>query len=130
MQRIAEELMSTPQEELRERTKQFAYRVIRLFRSLPRTPEAQVIGKQLLRSATAVAANYRATNRSRSQPDFVSKISIVLEEADETLFWLECLRDNGIIRPDLLADICTEAEELVCIFSASRETARSHGHKN
>jgi four helix bundle protein len=122
--------MSTPQEELRERTKQFAYRVIRLFRSLPRTPEAQIIGKQLLRSATAVAANYRAANRPRSQADFVSKISVVLEEADETLFWLECLRDNEIIRPALLADICTEAEELVCIFPASRETARAHGHKN
>jgi four helix bundle protein len=122
--------MSTPQEELRERTKQFAYRVIRLFRSLPRTPEAQVIGKQLLRSATAVAANYRATNRSRSQPDFVSKISVVLEEADESLFWLECLRDNAVIRPELLTDLCAECEELVCIFSASRETARAHTRKN
>ena len=121
--------MTTPQQELRERTKQFAYRVIRLFRSLPRSPEAQIMGKQLLRSATAVAANYRATNRSRSHPDFVSKISVVLEEADESLFWLECLRDNGIIRPELLAGLCTEAEELVCIFSASRETARSHNKK-
>ncbi len=121
--------MDTPQQELRDRTKQFAYRVIRLFRSLPRSPEAQVIGKQLLRSATAVAANYRATNRSRSQADFVSKISVVLKEADESLFWLECLRDNEIIRADLLSDICTEGEELVRIFSASRETARSHAGK-
>jgi len=118
--------MDTPQQELRDRTKQFAYRIIRLFRALPRSPEAQVVGKQLLRSATVVAANYRATNRSRSQADFVSKISVVLEEADESLFWLECLRDNEIIRADLLTGLCREAEELVCIFAASRETARSH----
>jgi four helix bundle protein len=88
------------------------------------------MGKQLLRSATAVAANYRATNRSRSQADFVSKISVVLEEADESLFWLECLRDNGIIRAALLTGLCREAEELVRMFSASRETARSHAARS
>ena len=75
--------------ELRGRTEQLALRVIRLFRVLPRTPDAQVIGKQVLRSATSVAANYRAVQRARSRAEFISKMGIVVEESDETLFWLE-----------------------------------------
>ena len=122
--------MTTPQEELRNRTKTFAYRVIRLFRKLPKNAEAQIIGKQLLRSATSVAANYRAAGRARSQADFVSKIGVVLEEADEALFWLECLRDNAIMKPELLSELCEEAEQLVAIFSASRETARAASARN
>jgi four helix bundle protein len=116
--------MGSPQEELRCRTKQFAYRVIRLFRSLPHSTEAQVLGKQLLRSATSVAANYRAAGRARSAAEFVSKIGVVLEEADETQFWLECLADNGIVRAELLTELTKEAEELVRIFSASQQTAK------
>jgi four helix bundle protein len=122
--------MTTPQEELRQRTKQFAYRVIRLFRSLPRKPEAQVIGKQLLRSATSIAANYRAAGRARSPAEFVSKIGVVLEEADESQFWLECLVDNGIVKASLLADLLKESEELVRIFSASQQTAKTTSSKN
>jgi four helix bundle protein len=122
--------MTTPQEELRQRTKSFAYRVIRLFRSLPWTPEAQVIGKQLLRSATGVAANYRAAGRSRSPAEFVSRIAVVVEEADESQFWLESLSDNGIVRPELLNDLLKEVDELVRIFSASQQTAKAAGPKN
>ena len=117
--------MTSAQEELRNRTKQFAYRIIRLFRSLPRTTEAQVIGKQLLRSGTAVAANYRATGRARSRAEFVSKIGIVVEETDETLFWLECLADNGIVRQTRLHDLIAEANQLLAIFAASQQTARA-----
>lgn len=117
--------MTSPQEELRNRTKQFAYRIIRLFRSLPRTTEAQVIGKQLLRSGTAVAANYRATGRARSRAEFVAKIGIVVEETDEALFWLECLADNGIMRQALLHDLIAEANQLLAIFAASQQTARA-----
>ena len=82
---------------LKSRTKQMSLRVIRLYQSLPANGEAQVIGRQLLRSATSVAANYRAVSRARSDGERFSKISIVVEEADETLFWLELLTDAGII---------------------------------
>jgi four helix bundle protein len=112
-------------EQMRERTKQFAYRVIRLYRTLPKTTEAFVIGKQLLRCGTSVAANYRAAGRSRSKADFASKIAIVFEEADESVFWLECLRDHNIVREQLLQDLIAEADQLVRIFSASYHTARN-----
>lgn len=116
--------MST-QEELRARTKQFAFRVIRLFKSLPRSTEA-VIGKQLLRSGTLVAANYRAVNRARSRAEFISKIGVVLEEADETVFWLEALAEAGTVKPPLLQPLLEEANELVAIFAVSQRTARSN----
>jgi four helix bundle protein len=116
--------LTTPQEELRHRTKEFAYRVIRLFRSLPCTTEAQVIGKQLLRAATGVAANYRAAGRARSPAEFVPRIGIVVEEADESQFWLECLSDNRIVRAELLTELLKEADELIRIFSASQQTAK------
>jgi four helix bundle protein len=112
------------QEELRNRTKQFALKIIRLFRSLPKTPEAQVLGKQLLRSGTSVGANYRAAGRARSKAEFISKIGIVVEEADEVLFWIECLTESGIVKEHLLTDVHTEANELVAIFVVSRRTAR------
>ena len=85
-------------EELRERTKSFALRVIRLYRALPKSAEAQVIGKQLLRCGTAVAANYRAVCRSRSRPEFIARLGIVVEEADETMFWLGMLADADIVK--------------------------------
>ncbi len=112
------------QEELRSRTKRFALRIIRLFRHLPRTTEAQVLGKQLLRSGTSVGANYRAAGRARSKAEFISKMGIVVEEADETVFWIECLIDSGIVKPDLLTDLLAEANELLAIFAASQRTAR------
>ena len=84
-------------DELRERTKRFANRIIRLYVALPKTSEAQVIGKQLLRSGTSVGANYRAACRGRSKNEFVSKLGIVVEEADETIYWLELLLDNKLV---------------------------------
>ena len=115
---------SSKQEELRARTKRFALRIIRLFQHLPRTPEAQVLGKQLLRSGTSVGANYRAAGRARSKAEFISKIAIVLEEADETVFWLECLVESGVVKGELLRDLMKEANELVAIFAASHRTSR------
>ena len=111
-------------EALRDRTKRFALRVIRLFRSLPHSPEAQVLGKQLLRAGTSVGANYRAAGRARSKAEFVAKIGLVVEEADEVVFWLECLTESGIVRPELLSDLLEEANQLVAIFAASQRTAR------
>jgi four helix bundle protein len=90
-------------EELRNRTKNFAYRIIRLYRTLPKTAEAEVIGKQILRSATSVAANYRAATRARSRAEFIAKLGLVVEEADETLFWLECIADNAVLKQSLMA---------------------------
>ena len=112
------------QEELRNRTRRFALRIIRLFQHLPRSTEAQVLGKQLLRSGTSVGANYRAAGRARSKAEFISKMGIVVEEADETVFWIECLIDSGIVKSDLLAELLSEANELVAIFAASQRTAR------
>ena len=111
-------------EELRNRTKRFALRIIRLFRYLPRTTEAQVLGKQLLRSGTSVGANYRAAGRARSKAEFISKMGIVVEEVDETVFWIECLIESEIVKPDLLAELLAEANELTAIFAASQRTAR------
>jgi len=109
---------------LRRRTKQFALRGIRLFQHLPKSTEAQVLGKQVLRSGTSIAANYRAVCRARSKAEFVAKMGVVVEEADETVFWLECLLEAGIVRPELLADLINEANELLAIFAASQRTAR------
>ncbi len=117
--------MMTPQVELRDRTKRFAYRIIHLYRCLPRSTEAQIIGKQLLRSGTSVAANYRAANRARSQADSVSKMGIVVEEVDETVFWLECLADNAVVKPRRMADLLGEANQLLALFAASQRTARA-----
>lgn len=83
--------MNSKKEELQKRTTNFALRVVRVFRSLPNCAEARVVGNQLLRSGTSVAANYRAACKGRSRADFISKLGIVEEEADETLFWLEFL---------------------------------------
>jgi len=113
-------------QDLRERTKQFSYRIIRLSQSLPKTREADVIGRQVLRSGTAVAANYRATGRARSRAEFIAKIGVVLEEADESAFWLECLSDNHILPPERLSDLIVEANELIAIFASSRKTAKAN----
>jgi four helix bundle protein len=112
-------------QELRARTKAFALRVIRMSQALPRSREANVLLQQVLRSATSMAANYRAAGRSRSKADFISKIGIVVEEADETVFWLEMLADSGIVQPAKLQNLSDEATQLVAIFTASRKTAKT-----
>jgi len=115
---------TTSSEALKERTKRFALLVIRLCRSVPRSQEGIIITRQLLRSSTSVGANYRAVCRARSNADFVSKLGVVLEEADETLFWLELLVDSGVAQPDRIAPLLKEANELVSIFVASLRTAK------
>ena len=111
-------------EELKKRCKQFAIRIVMLFRSLPRTDEARIIGKQVLRSGTSVAANYRAVCRARSKAEFIAKIGVVVEEADETVFWLELIVDTGIVREAPLRSLMSEGNELLAIFAASQYTAR------
>jgi four helix bundle protein len=116
--------MATQAEQLRERTQQFSLRVIRLFKALPKTEESRVIGRQLLRAATSVGANYRATGRARSRKEFASKMNIVLEEIDESVFWIELLEKAGIVSQKRLTSILDEANQLLLIFSASVRTAR------
>ena len=111
--------------ELKQRTKRFAIRIVKLFQSLPRSPEAQTLGKQVLRSGTSIAANYRAVCRARSRAEFISKMSVVLEEADETVFWIELLVETEIIRPEPAQELLNEANQLVAIFGASLRTAKS-----
>ena len=120
-----ETALSIQQEELRARTKRFAIASVRLYRVLPKSNEAQVLGKQFLRSGTSVAANYRAVCRARSRAEFVAKLGLVLEEADESLFWLELIRDCGIMQAEKLTRIMREALELTSIFSAAQRTART-----
>jgi len=116
--------VSSP-DEMRRRTKEFALRVIKLFRALPKREEARVLGRQILRSGTGVAANYRSACRARSRADFISKIGIAVEEADETSFWLELLIDAGIVKRGRLENLMVEVNELVRIFQGSRTTAKS-----
>jgi four helix bundle protein len=117
-------LMPSQQEELRDRTKAFAVRIVRVYRALPYKTDAQVLGKQLLRCGTSVAANYRAACRARSKAEWIAKIGTVVEEADETVFWLEMLSDCEIVRPKKLELLLTEAHELSALFTASQRTGR------
>lgn len=112
-------------EEFKLRTKLFSIRVIKLFQSLPNRPDAQVIGKQLLRSATSVAANYRAACRGRSAAEFAAKIGIALEEADETQFWLEILEESEIMKAELLVNLKVEAAAITAILTSTRKSLRS-----
>jgi four helix bundle protein len=118
---------SEKHQDLRTRTKAFALRIIKMSQALPRSREANVLVQQVLRSATGMAANYRAAGRSRSKAEFIAKIGIVVEEADETVFWLEMLLDSGMVRPEKLQNLLAEATQLVAIFTASRKTAKSQG---
>ena len=110
-------------EEMKNRTKQFALRVIHLSQSLPHTREADVLARQLMRSGTSVAANYRAACVARSLAEFKSKLSIVIEECDESIFWMEMLVDAGFVKKDLLECLMQEATELLYIFSTARKKA-------
>jgi four helix bundle protein len=111
-------------EKLQERARNFALRIIKLFRSLPKTDDARILGKQLLRSGTSIGATYRSACRARSRAEFVAKLGVVLEKADETAFWLEVMRDAGIFPEAKLPGIVQEAKELVAIFVASVRTAK------
>ena len=119
----------TKQEILKDRTKQFAIRIVKLFKALPQTDEARIIGKQLLRSGTSVGANYRAVCRARSTAEFIAKIGIVVEEADETVFWLELMMETEIFTSSKLTLLLDEANELLAIFAASQITAKRNSPK-
>lgn len=115
--------------DLKIRTKSFALRIIRLYSALPKTTEAQVIGKQILRSGTSVGAQYAEARRARSTAEFVSKIESGLQELEETVYWIELLIDAKIVTVGKMQNLQQEAEELMSILVASVKTAKSRKQK-
>ena len=116
--------------ELIERTKQFALRIIKLVGALPRTIEGRSIAGQLMRSGTSVPANYRAACRARSKVEFVAKLGIVDEEADESAFWLELIIDAGLLNQSEVRPLLGEAGEIVAIMASSKKTASRFPQKS
>ena len=116
--------------DLKKRTKEFALRILRLVDTLPKTTAGRSLASQILRSATSVAANYRAACRAKSTADFIAKMGIVEEEADETLFWLELLEESELVTAAKLTAIKQEADELIAITVASIKTARRNRAPN
>ena len=111
-------------DDLKKRTRAFALRVIKMCEALPKGRTSDVIGRQLLRSATSVGANYRAACRAKSKADFVAKMGIVEEECDECLYWMELLVDAGLVKQARLSELIREAHELLSITISSIKTAR------
>lgn len=122
--RIAEMKRTKMQDDLKDRTKRFALRVIRLCEALPKGRTTDVIGGQLLRCGTSVGANYRAACRARSPAEFIAKMGIVEEECDESLFWMELMIEAGLVPEERLSDLMREADELLAITVSSIKTAR------
>jgi four helix bundle protein len=116
--------------DLKKRTKEFALRILRLVDTLPKTTAGRSLASQIVRSATSVAANYRAACRAKSTADFIAKMGIVEEEADETLFWLELLEESELVTAEKLTAIKQEADELIAITIASIKTARRNRAPN
>jgi len=117
-------------EELKAGTKAFAVAVIQLGDDIPRTKTADVIYRQLLRASTSIGANYRAACRARSRVDFISKITIVEEEADESCYWLELFIETGLMKSEHLATLLREANELTAVFTSSGKTAKQNRESN
>jgi len=115
------------EKDLALRTKRFALRVIKLYSALPKREEARVIGRQVLRSGTSIGANYREAQQARSHPEFISKIGTCLQEADETVYWLELLIESDLVPEPKLEESVQEARELTAIFAASCKTAKCRG---
>lgn len=115
--------MNPEAEVLKNRSKQFALDVLAFVRTLPRTVTTRTIGEQLIRSATGTAANYRATCRSRSDIEFIARIGVALEEADESALWLEILSESGLAQGKEVGRLLDEANQLSAIFAQSRITA-------
>ena len=113
-------------DELKLRTKKFSLRVIKLIKHLPDNKFSYVIGKQLLRSATSIGANYRAACRSRSKAEFISKIRIVEEEADESVYWIELIKESELFNENRLIELLKEAMELTAIFTAIGKTSKQN----
>ncbi len=121
----AGELNDAERRDLRDRTKAFALRVVKMFSALPRETLAQVLGKQALRSGTSVGADYREAYRARSKPEFISKLGDCLKELDETGYWLELLVDGGVVPPAKMSALLDETNQLIAIFTTISKNAKS-----
>jgi four helix bundle protein len=121
---MIEEVMDS--EQLKDRTKKLAIDIIRLTDTLQKSDSTTILNRQIIRSATSVAANYRAACRARSKADFVNKLGIVEEEADETLFWIDMFIESGKVKKENIINLYKEADEIVAIFSASHKTAKTN----
>ena len=119
--------MQSEENSLRQRTKEFGLQIVQMFSGLPKTTEAQVLGKQVLRSGTSVGANYREAYRARSRAEFIAKCGDSLRELEETAYWLELLLDGRIVAPERLSALRQECDELIAIFvtilKRSKETS-------
>ena len=111
-------------EEMKARTKQFALRIIRLVESLPNTKSAQIIGKQLLRCGTSVGANYHAVCRAKSTADFINKLAVVEEEADEAIYWIELIVESSQIKPNLVKNLLDEIDQILSIVVSAIKTTK------
>jgi len=116
-------------EELKARTKKFGLRIIKLYEELSKTKKGEILGNQLLRAGTSVGSNYRAACRAKSNADFIYKIQIVEEEADESAFWLEMISESNIIKKNRIESLLQEANELTAIFTSSGRTAKKKRNK-
>ena len=117
--------LAAQKSDLRLRTRALALRIVRLYTSLPKTTEAQVLGKQVLRSGTSIGAHYHEATRSRSNAEFISKLEAGLQEIEETVYWLNLLIDSEIVREEKLSELCREADELAAIFVSSVKTVKN-----
>jgi len=113
--------------DLPARTKAFALRIVKMFCALPKTTEAQVLGKQVLRSGTSVGANYREAHRARSKAEFIAKMGDSLKELEETAYWLELLAESGIVKPPKLTSLMDECSQLTAIFVTIINKAKGTG---
>ena len=111
------------EEELKKRTKQFALRIMKLVAALPKSIEGRVVSNQLIRSGTSVGANYRAACKGRSKAEFIAKLGIVEEEADESAYWMELIIEGDLLKEELVQPLLDEANEIAAIMAASRITA-------
>jgi four helix bundle protein len=111
-------------QKFRNRTKAFSLRALKIFQKLPKTEESRIIGKQFLRSALSVGANYRAVCRARSKAEFFSKLSVTVEEADEVIFWIEILRESEILKDETISAFEREAKEIVAVLSTARSNTK------
>ena len=117
-------------EEMKKRTKQFALRVINLAGALPDSPVARVIANQVIRSGTSVGANYRAARRARSTRDFSNKVGVVLEESDESAYWMELIIEGKVMPENRVTGLLQEANELTAIFAATHKTTKANARRN
>jgi four helix bundle protein len=117
-------------EEMRERTKQFTLRVMKVVSALPDNTQGRIISHQLMKSGSSVGANYRAVCRARTRRDFINKLGVVIEEADESAFWLEVTGEGNVLDPRQLAPLLQEANEIVAILTAALKTARKNNRSD